>query len=261
MGDVQWWCSARGTAWQWDWQAYPGVWLTVVAVAAWVRMRFRSGQLDRARRASLVVGLVALWLTLDWPVGALGTGYLASVHAVQFIVLTMVVSPLLLAGVAIASDKIDCKRSTAIAKAITHPVITAAAFTIVMAVTHAPLVVDGLMRYQLGAFALDVVWLGAGLLFWWPIAVRVPHRPWFVPPLRMLYMFLGTQAHLVVAMWLIIAAYPVYAIYELAPRALPLSALADQQLAGAIMIGVAGPLMLVAMSIVFFRWANVPSPG
>src|SRR5262245_34221718 len=41
-------------------------------------------------------GAVLLWLTLDWPVGPLGTGYLASVHPLQFISLAMVVPPVTL---------------------------------------------------------------------------------------------------------------------------------------------------------------------
>ena len=42
------------------------------------------------------MAVALLWLTLDWPVGPLGTGYLAWVHALQFVSLGMVVPPLLL---------------------------------------------------------------------------------------------------------------------------------------------------------------------
>ena len=31
---MQWWCAALGEQWTWNWRAYPGVWLFVVAVAA-----------------------------------------------------------------------------------------------------------------------------------------------------------------------------------------------------------------------------------
>jgi putative membrane protein len=70
----------------------------------------------------------------------------------------------------------------------------------------------------------------------------------------MLYLFLGTQAHLLIAMWLLTAEFPVCATYELAPRVVRLSPLQDQQLAGPIMIGVAEPLILGIITVVFFRW-------
>ena len=31
---MQWWCSATGEAWSWQWQAYPGVWLFALTTAA-----------------------------------------------------------------------------------------------------------------------------------------------------------------------------------------------------------------------------------
>ena len=30
---MQWWCSAQGVAWSWEWRAYPGVWLFVLCIA------------------------------------------------------------------------------------------------------------------------------------------------------------------------------------------------------------------------------------
>ena len=42
--------------------------------------------------------------------------------------------------------------------------------TTVISVTHWPSVVDWLMATQLGSFVLDVTWLLAGLVFWWPVA-------------------------------------------------------------------------------------------
>src|SRR5690606_22366096 len=52
-----------------------------------------------ARAAAFGAAVACLWLVLDWPVGALGAGYLASVHMVQFLVIVLAVPPLLLYGV------------------------------------------------------------------------------------------------------------------------------------------------------------------
>jgi cytochrome c oxidase assembly factor CtaG len=137
---------------------------------------------------------------------------------------------------------------------LTQPLAVAAAFSIVLGVTHAPVVVDGLMRWQLGAFALDAAWFGIGVLFWWPVIIRWPHRPWFNPLVQMLYLYFGTKAHLGIAIWLLMAQFPVYATYELTPRVTRLSAIDDQQLAGTIMGTLVEPLVLAAITIVFFRW-------
>ena len=256
---MQWWCSATGEPWTWAWRAYPGVWAFVLVVA-WSSARLvRLGPPSSGGRGSAIVALLLLWLTLDWPAGPLGTGYLAWVHAFQFISLGMVVPPLLLR--ALPRERIGAglgtRRSTAaVVAAVSHPVVAALLFTITMVVTHVPRVVDAVMQYQLGAFALDLAWLVSGLVFWWPVVVRWPAREGFSPILRILYIFLGTQAHLFIAMWLLLSDFPVYATYELAPRVSSLSALQDQQVAGGIMIAVAEPIVFAFIGHVFFKWAR-----
>ncbi len=106
----------------------------------------------------------------------------------------------------------------------TKPLFAMITFTIVMLATHSPGAVDVLMRTQLGAFVLDFAWFLSGLAFWWPVCVDAPVREHFGAPMRMLYLFAGTQAHLYLAMWLLLAEFPVYGIYELAPRVTALSA-------------------------------------
>jgi len=239
-------------------RAYPGVWAFVVLVGVLAFRAMRGAGLPPARRASAIAGLVLLWLTLDWPVGPLGTGYLASVHALQFISLGMVVPPLLLRAVSRARVEALFARQPVLARHVarlTHPLAAAFLFTLVMVVTHVPRVVDAIMRFQLGAFALDVAWLVSGFVLWWPVVVQRPVRPGFTPIFRVLFLFLGTQAHLFIAMWLLLADFPVYATYELAPRVVEMTALQDQQIAGGIMIGVAEPIVFAAIAMVFFRWA------
>lgn len=256
---MQWWCSATGEPWTWGWQAYPGVWAFVVLTAAGAWLLMRRATLRMGQRVSALVAIALLWLTLDWPVGPLGTGYLAWVHALQFVSLGMVVPPLLLN--ALPRERmhalLDARpRVAALVSAVTQPLVAAITFTLTMIVTHVPRVVDSVMQFQLGAFALDMAWLLSGVVFWWPIVVRYPAREGFSPIFRILYIFLGTQAHLFIAMWLLLSEFPVYATYELAPRVTSLSALQDQQVAGGIMIAVAEPIVFAFIAVVFFRWAR-----
>jgi cytochrome c oxidase assembly factor CtaG len=266
---VQWWCSARGIPWKWHWQPYPGVWLAIAALCAvYARWSKPVGVAEQygvstARRIGGWIAVALVWLALDWPGGPLGTGYLASVHAAQFLVLAMIAPPLLLRGVDPERVRALIDRGGIAAKIIrvvTKPLLAMFGFTIVMLATHSPDVVDALMRTQLGAFALDSAWLLSGLAFWWPVVIDAPVRQHFGPPMRMLYLFGGTQAHLYLAMWLLLADLPFYGIYELAPRVTGLSALEDQQVAGGLLLTIGGTYVLAVISAVFFRWFAEPQP-
>jgi cytochrome c oxidase assembly factor CtaG len=263
--NVQWWCSARGAPWDGSWQAYPGVWLFVIAVGAlfW-NLRPSHASPGNARpaprtfnRLAFPLSLFLLWLTLDWPMGPLGAGYLAWIHSAQFLMIAMVVPPLLLLG--LDRDRIASLLSRhavfgSAVRRMTHPLFAIILFAVTMVLTHLPNIVDSLMASQLGAFALDLTWLVVGLIFWWPVIVRVPERIHFPALVQMLYLFFGTQPHLYIAMWLLAADYPAYGTYELAPRITSLSAITDQQIAGALMLGFGATYVLGAISVLFFRW-------
>jgi len=237
-----------------------------VAYARWTRPidpDVSAGSVSTARRIGGWVAVVLVWMTLDWPGGPLGTGYLASVHAAQFLVLAMLAPPLLLRGIDPGRARALLERNGLAAKIVrvaTKPLLVMIIFTIVMLATHTPGVVDTLMRTQLGAFVLDSAWFLSGLAFWWPVVIDVPVREHFGPPMRMLYLFAGTQAHLYLAMWLLLADLPVYGIYELAPRVTGLSALEDQQVAGGLLLTIGGTYVLAVISVVFFRWFAEPQP-
>lgn len=237
-----------------------------VAYARWTRPidpDVSAGSVSTARRIGGWVAVVLVWMTLDWPGGPLGTGYLASVHAAQFLVLAMLAPPLLLRGIDPGRARALLERNGVAAKIVrvaTRPLLVMIIFTIVMLATHTPGVVDTLMRTQLGAFVLDSAWFLSGLAFWWPVVIDVPVREHFGPPMRMLYLFAGTQAHLYLAMWLLLADLPVYGIYELAPRVTGLSALEDQQVAGGLLLTIGGTYVLAVISVVFFRWFAEPQP-
>lgn len=258
MLNVQWWCSARGVTWSWAWQAFPGVWIFLLLVAGGVWRVASSAVASRWRRVLLVATLLLLWATLDWPVGPLGAGYLMWVHAAQFLVLAMIAPPLLLLGLGNEGAAIFARSRIMgpLVRIGTRPLIAMILFSAVMIISHVPGVVDALMKRQLGAFALDAAWLGAGILFWWPVIVAEPARPKFVPLLQMVYLFFGTQPHLYIAMWLLLGDFPKYATYELAPRVSALTPLQDQAVGGALMLVVTLPIVFGVLTTIFARWVH-----
>ena len=277
---MKWWCSATGEPWTWAWRPYPGVWIFVGLLVAsyylWVvrpahprpsdspepdsAIRGRGSHLGPNRRAALSfsLGVLAIWLSLDWPIGPLGAGYLASVHAGSYILLSLVAPALLLLGLprelllwaAVKSPVAPVLRFLA------RPLIALAVFNLILFATHVPDVVDTLMPTQLGAFAVDLGWLLGGFTLWWAVLAPSPEVARMSPPLQMAYLFAATLLPTIPSAFLTFASYPLYGVYELAPRVTEMSAQSDQQVAG-LMMKIIGDLPLwFGFGMVFFRWAK-----
>lgn len=256
---MQWWCSAQATAWDWSWQAYPGVWLFIGFLAGGYLLIERSaGPKSASRlgtRAWFGAGLVLLWIALDWPVGALGAGYLASVHMLQFLLISLLVPALMLLGIpAEAYRRLGQSRAIGPLRLVTHPLIALGVFGFVLFYTHIPAVVDGWMSSQTGSFGIDMMWLVAGLVFWWPVIAPVPERPRFPAPVKMGYVFLATVLNTMPYAFLTFGELPFYGIYELAPPVTGISTRQDQQIAGLLMKMGGGIILWTAITVLFFRW-------
>lgn len=252
---MTWWCSAQGIPWDWGWRAYPGVWLFVIAIAAAYLTLGRGRTARSGTAARFWTGLAILWVALDWPLGALGAGYLASAHMVQFVLIALAAPPLLLTGVPEAGYEAIAQRPGA-ARALgllTRPLVAILVFNLVIVVTHWPAVVDVLMATQPGSFALDLAWLSAGVIFWWPVIAPVPARP--IPYVAKVgYVLLATVSMTLPYIFLTFAELPFYATYELAPPVGGLSTREDQRVAGLIMRVGGGAILWIAAGILFFRW-------
>lgn len=264
---MRWWCSSsQGVAWTWAWQAYPGVWLFIAVIVLVYGFHLRRTHVlapgarhDRRRAiAFFTAGLFALWLALDWPLGPLGSGYLASVHMVRYLLIALVAPPLLLLGVPADSYAMLRARPRwlALLRDVTQPLVAFFIFNVVISITHWPSVVDWLMATQPGSFALDIAWLVAGLVFWWPLVSPVPEWPRFTHLWKLGYLGLNGIIIRPAFVILLFSKFPAYATYELAPPIGLTSPVSDQQLAAGIMkLGTAWA-MVAAMAFVFASWVR-----
>lgn len=255
---MTWWCSARGGPWDWAWQAYPGVWLLVAIItASYFWQLHRLAEPGAGRRAPVfLLGILLVWLAADWPLGPLGAGYLASVHTVQWLLFSLAAPPLLLAGLPPGMLRRWVARAwrRRVTRFLTRPLVAFAVFNIVLVATHLPAAVDVLAVTQLGSFAMDMAWLGAGMLFWWQVLGPLPELDPMPYPGRIVFLLANVFVPTVPAAFLTFADYPIYAVYELAPRVTALSATQDQQLAGLTMKIVGGLWIFGTASVLFFRW-------
>jgi putative membrane protein len=266
---VTWWCSARDVAWTWTWQAYPGVWLFVLGIALGLYLTIRrlaphhappnQPPLRKSEAAWFTAGLLVLWAATDWPIGALGAGYLLTVHSVQWILYTLVVPPLLLLGVPgwLPLSARPDSRAGRFLRLLARPIVALLITDAILLASHLPPVVDGFRRTQFGSFTVDLAWLIGGLVMWWPVLAPNPTISRVSYPWKIGYLFLSTLVPIVPAAFMTYADFPLYSLYELAPRVNGIAAITDQQAAGLIMKAVADPIIWLAMAIVFFRWQRV----
>jgi len=252
---MRWWCSAQGTPWTWTWQPYVGVWLLAAGIAALYVRWHRASEPDettRLRRWAAAGGVCVVWLLLDWPIGALGAGYLESVHALQFLGLAFIASPLLLAGLPAGWEAHRGPRTTALLRTLAHPLHAIVGFNVVVIATHVPPLVDALMVTQLGSMAIDAAWVLGGLIFWWPVVRAWPTR--LSAAARLAYLLAGVTLHMGVGMFYVVANNPLYAVYELAPRVGNSDPLDDQGRAGGIMMASDVAVGMVAIAVLLNMW-------
>lgn len=260
------WCQALKVPWHWQFVAYPGVWLLVGLLAfgylnAIYRRHKRTGApIDRRRLMWFVFGWLVLWLATDWPLATLGAGYLASAHMVQYMLYTLVASPLLLLGTPewMARRITEKLRIYRVLRFISRPLFAAIVVNVVLLATHAPIVVDNVRTTQMGGFVLDMIWLVGGLVLWLPLISPLPELVHPSYPVKMLYIFVAAGVFAMIpGGFLTFSTFPLYRTYELAPRIHDFGALNDQQLAGAIMKVGNIPIVWTVIAVLFFKWAMI----
>jgi putative membrane protein len=236
------------------------VWLFVLALVGLFRvLRRRYPESDRTgfRAWMYGLGVAALWVALDWPVGALGAGYLASVHMVQYLLIALVAPPLLLMGLPRGLyDALVSGPLGGAVRVLSHPIAAILVFVAIMAWTHWPPVVDTLMVSQSGSFLLDLVWLLSGLVFWWPVIAPRPVRRWLHEPGKVGYLIVATLVNTGVFAYLTFSPLPLYSTYELAPPVIGISTRDDQLVAGLLMKMGGAVILWTAITIIFFRWVG-----
>jgi putative membrane protein len=227
------------------WPFEPGVWVGV-ALAAWLYLRGarRIARWPWGRTAAFMAGLGALLAALASPLAVHDTTSFTA-HMIQHLLLTHVAAPLLLLGAPVTV----LVRTTGFRPRIFHlvgnPLVTWIAFAVTMVGAHYTSLYDAALRNEFVHVFEHGLFLGAGLLFWWPVvgldpgAARLPH------PLRIVYLLLSMPVQAWVGLSIYsrdTVLYPHYAVVDPAP-------LADQRTAAAIM-WVGGDLLTLA-GIVF----------
>ena len=253
-----------------DWRFDPlvvlGIGVTAVAYlwAVGVVNRAHPGNPHpRSRTWCFLAGLAAIGLALSSPIEAY-EGALFSVHMIQHLLLMLVAPPLLLAGgpitLTLRAARPSVRRRllwvlhSPVLKAISFPVVTWVLFAAVNWGWHFSTLYDDALENQLLHYVQHATFLGAALLFWWPV-IGVDPGPWRLPyPARLFYLFLALPQNSFLGVALLSAGAVLYPHYLTNVRSWGPTPLEDQQLGG-ILMWVAGDIaFLIGMAVVIWAW-------
>ena len=240
-----------------QWSPRVDTWVVIGALAlGYVLYARRAGGLSAGKAAWFLSGLLLLWVATDWPIDPISENYLLSVHMVQFLLLALVAPPMLILGMPRATLRrfLSWPPLRRLVGQLTRPLIAALIFNGVLVLSHWPVVVDAYLSSDLVHAVMHVVWVGSGLLMWWPALGPLPELPRLPEPANILYLFLQSIIPTVPASFLTFANEPLYQTYADFPRAFGISATTDQMLAGLTMKIAGGLFLWAAIAVLFFRW-------
>ena len=253
----------------WSWEPLLAIPL-LLAVAGWLAAVRRVNSAHPAnpvpplRTAAWLSGLAAIAVALLSGIERYDT-VLFSVHMVQHLLLALVAAPLLALAAPItlllrlARPETRRRRilpflHSRVMRALTFPVVAWLLFAGVMWAAHFSPLFDAALEDPLVHDVEHALFLGSGLLFWWP-AVGADPGPWrMTHPVRVLYVFLQMPQNTFLAVALLGARAPLYAHYASLERSWGPTPLEDQQTAAGIMWLAGDLLFLAAILLLVLGW-------
>lgn len=266
---MDWWCSATRKTWTWTPKPYVGAWVIVaslVGLAIWwvAKGRHKRGELadtgsSTGRTVALVFGVLLLWAVLDWPLAALGAGYLASAQMARQIIMVMLIAPLLLFAMppSLAVRAVGSGRGLRVLRLFARPVFAVPVAGFLLLLFNTPLMVDPLLKTPYGAFAMDFAWIVAGFTLWMPVQCPHPEVRRLEGPAAMVYLIGQSIVPILPGFFMTWSDFPIYSTYEFAPRVFAgFDALTDQNAAAAT-LQVGGMFLLWAqIAYRFLKWGQ-----
>jgi putative membrane protein len=120
---------------------------------------------------------------------------------------------------------------------VTHPVVALGISSITLWMWHLPLAYDLALQSEAVHGLEHASFLGVYLLYWWPLMAPASRTPWLHGnAARFGYLLAGATQSALLASLITFHRDVLYASYAVAPRVTALSPLADQRLAGMLML-------------------------
>jgi putative membrane protein len=250
----------------WRYSPHPEVWFVVAlsATAYWYALTrigpkvVAKGEKVATKRQvwCFIGGLVTIYVASSWPIHDWAEDYLFSVHMVEHLLISLVAPPLLLLGIPqwLTRWILRPRWAAGSVRVLARPLVAGVMFNAVVAITHAPFWVNYTLYHHFWHFWSHLLLFTVSMLMWFPVVNTVPEFPRMNRPVKMIYLFLQSVIPNIPAAFLTFATGVVYTYYAHVPRPFGISAVSDQQMAGAIM-KVGGTFLIWSIIVVvFFRW-------
>jgi putative membrane protein len=239
---------------------HPSTVIGIAALAAIYVWRARLGPVGGptpGQRAAFASGLAVLFLSLNGPLHDLSDSYLFSIHMVQHLVLTLVVTPLLIAGTPdwMLRPALDVPGVLALARRVTAPAAAFAIFNGTLILWHLPPLYNLAMADHGVHIVQHLCFLVASTIMWWPVMSTVAELPRLSYPKQMLYLIAMALPMSVLAIVLTYSDTTFYPAYASAPRVLGITPIDDQRYGGLLMWLPGGMVFFGVASVRWFQWA------
>jgi putative membrane protein len=218
----------------------------LVLAYVWALRRHRA---ERWRLACFALATLLLLATAVTPIDSLSY-HLLLVHLLQNVILAEWAPALLV--LAVPPTLAEVLGRARPVRLLTQPWVALPLWAATYALWHLPPAYDAALEHAVLLHAEHASYLAAGVLLWWPVLQRAPHR--LPTGIRAGYVFAAFVLAAPIGLLLLLLPDAVYDFYADEPGLWGLSALTDQQLAGIAMTGEQALVFFAVFGVLFFRW-------
>jgi putative membrane protein len=221
------------------------------------RLARRGQPVPAARRASFAIGLALLLVAVSPPLERLAEERLFSAHMLQHVLLGDLAALALVLGLTgpllrpvLALPPAETLRVLA------HPLVALPLWAANLYVWHLPALYEAALANGAVHALEHACFLGFGMLMWAPVVEVLPGPAWFGTGWKLGYVVAVRLIETVLGNVFFWAGEPVYGTYERAERTWGISALADQGIAGGIMMVEGSLVTIAALAWLFLKLAR-----
>ena len=220
--------------------------------------RLGEPELPRPRIVAFVAGWALLALTVISPLDTLARHYLLTARALQVLLITTAVAPLLMAGIPewVVWRALPVRALRDATRSLLFPLIVVVLFNGLVLVWHIPPLLNASLTNAALHDLSNLSFLLAGLLTWWPLLTPLDRDTRLAAPFQIFYLAAESLPLDIFGIFLMFKSGLVYTIYASAPRLFGISPIVDQQIAGGLLVIPGNFVDLVFMSVAFFGWIN-----
>lgn len=234
-------------------------WLYGMAAGPFRTILAPGAPFSRRKAFRFYAGLGICFLAVSSPLDQIGGVFLFSAGMVQRILILYPAAALLLLGLPswMVDAVLERPAPRRILRRLLNPLAGSALFVLVLGAWHLPRLYESALQDGRVLALEDIMFLGAALVFWWPLLSPSRALPPAGPGIQALYLSFVQVALTAIFSYVFMADHAIYPTYQYAPRLIEgLTPLEDQRLAGVILGLVSSLVLLGTLGSVFFRWAR-----